>query len=77
MANMYSGGITYYREGNFEFAYYGETNGIYWKEVSEEEFEPLVFVDRMYDGEELKVFETALENARNTFRATYKPPAEQ
>ena len=76
MANMYSGGITDYNEGNYQFVYYGEELGIHWKEKSEEEYEPLVFAERMLEGEELELFERALENARNTFRATYKPPVE-
>lgn len=72
MANEFSGGITFYKEGDYMFQYYGLDGGVKWCHVMEEEFQPVFPHDHDYPN-----FTEAYNRAMNIFTSSYKPPIEQ
>lgn len=72
MANEFSGGITFYKEGEYMFQYYGLEGGVKWSYISDEEFFPAFPHDHNKPN-----FTEAYNRAMNIFTSSYKPPAAQ
>lgn len=72
MANEFSGGITFYKEGNYMFEYYGIDGGVKWCHILEEEFQPVLPHNHNQPN-----FTDAYNRAMNIFTSSLKPPAEQ
>ena len=72
MANQHSGGITFYKEGEYMFTYRGPSRGLEWCGIADEEYSPVRPVHMSMPG-----FEDAYNRAMNIFTSSYKPPVEE